>query len=235
MATGVAINGAVQGLGLGLNGVWSSGQIPSQWAGAVSRGGGKYDGDTALRSLCRGELIPSTGRPLFAPSNTCGIEGSMACNYGGPQSSLSGLNGFLSPANIGCSSLNAEVMELEHLLKTSGALLSEASRTSAQLILSEFNGADVYLPFVGNQCERDTGEVRAAVDSLRAELGTAAPAPLRPNRPGAGGGGTDSPSLDTVGTIVKWGAIGLVAIAGAYALGPILRGAAGLIPSRRKG
>ncbi|TAL42422.1 MAG: hypothetical protein EPN91_08565 [Salinibacterium sp.] len=182
MANGLSINGVVQPVGFGLGSVvtWSSGGVPNTYMSVfATRTGWKFDsGNAALKSLCQGELIPRVGSPsAFAPANTCGIDGSMACNYGSPESALSGLGGLGAAF---CTPLNDALRELQNIKVTSYDRLSSASQASLDAVLEDLGGFAVYVPFLGNECERHTAEVRAMVQSLRGELGAAAPPPLRP-------------------------------------------------------
>ena len=248
MATGLVIDGIegakVWGPLNGLGVAWSSSQIPAQYVGAIARDAQGQIGFRAMKSLCNGELIPATGRGnAFAPSNTCGIPGSMACSYGSPESGLAGLGGLGAFGNLGslgkvesvCKDWAAVMNQMQALL----LMAEEQGLTSSIEYLAARNYFDDTTGFFGAPVFRCASAFQAATmfyNDLNRRLGNVLPKAsqiepppppsLLPNLP-------KLPDADKVGTIVKWVAIGAVALAGAYALGPILRGAAGLIPKRK--
>lgn len=252
MANGIVIDGVTQsqGFGLGLGGFGrqlghastKAGSPSTFYQGSVGRGGG------AAALLCL-QANQQLSVPEFAPRvgdswlQTCGSPGGPPCDVGAAQSSISGFGGLRGSSQlgvIGCSSLDLVLNELSNLQSSpSFAQLSAAGQNAVNNALSTLGGFGVYINVLGNQCDTDTASAQAVLTSARAELGANAPPLLNPlsvvppsSNP-ASPGGQPSSGLD-VRSIVMWSAIGLVAVAGAYALGPIFRGVGSLIHPKGK-
>lgn len=216
MANGLSINGVVQSRGFGLGSVvtWASGEVPSMYVDSVSPfGRGNLVANSAVKSLCRGELIPGVGSPsAFSPFNTCGIDGSPACSYGSPQSALSGLGNVLPNYASFCTDLTAVLDELQNIRDHAYESLSEASKVNLDATLSALGGFSVYVPFIGTDCQRHIAEASAALTDLRAELGPNAPPLLRPH---VDAGGTPTPyGTDSLSPLVKVAiGVGIAAVA----------------------
>ena len=235
MATGLVIDGIegakVWGPLNGLGVAWSSSQIPAQYVGAIARDAQGQIGFRAMKSLCNGELIPSVGAPSsFAPSNTCGIPGSMACSYGSPEASLSGLSGLAGLGNLGevsnfvCSDWAAIMTQMQVLLAQAEERgISTPAYAAARAYFDDSTGPFQKPIFT---CASSTQKAKALYNALNTEMGYVGPTVS----------GTLNPATqpDAIATAVKWGAIAVAALAGAYALGPLFRGVGSLIRPRRK-
>lgn len=236
MANGLSINGVVQGMGFGFT-PWSSGQVPTQYVGAVSRSRKfEYTGNAAVRSLCQGELIPGVGSPsAFAPANTCGIEGSMACAYGSPESSFSGLGGSLGGvSNFICGDWADIMTQMQVLLaKAEERGQSTPAYNNARQYFDANTGVFQKPIF---SCGSHTETAKAFYNALNTELGFVGPsvsATINPTDPSSPNFKPPGES-EMIASAVKWGAIAVACLAGAYALGPLFRGIGGLIPSRKR-
>lgn len=168
--------------------------------------------------------VPRSGSmfPWPVEMRVCGGKGGVPCNDGNPVSALRGLNGLGDVSNWACTSWARVMTQLEGLLskaETMG-LTNTPEYTAAREYFNSTTGA-FDKPLL--HCAEHTQSATMFYNALNARTGSSSPPPL-----------TDAqgllPNSDTVNSIVKWGAIGLVAIAGAYALGPIFRGLGGLIP-----
>ena len=215
-------------------GAWSSNQVPTQYIGAIARDARGQIGFRAARSLCNGELIPSTGKPgSFAPSNTCGIPGSMACSWGNPASGLSGLSGLGKVESV-CGDWAAVMNQMQTLLLMAeeqgltGTMEYVAARTYFDNTAGSFMGAPVF------RCTSATQSATSLYNDLNRRVGNPLPPASQIEPPSPPSLLPKLPDADKVGTIVKWVAIGAVALAGAYALGPIFRGIGNLIPKRKR-
>jgi hypothetical protein len=175
------------------------------------------------------QQVPRSGSLTPWPVNmkTCGADG-LPCMDQNPvaptQMGLAG--GFGDVSNWACTSWAAIMTQLEGLLvqAESAGLNSTPEYVGARSYFNSTTGA-FDKPIL--HCAEHTQSATQFYNALNARLGGGAPPPL----PDSGG---VFPSAVNVSSIVKWSAIGLAAIAGAYALGPIFRGIGGLIPARKK-
>lgn len=234
MATGIAIDGVVQ---FGLSG-WSNSatavaRVPSQYAGSVMRSGWGKSADAGMAAararamMCaNGALIPTVGRPSdMVPALTCDMPGAAACNYGGAQSALSGIARFGDVSNFVCQEWAAVMTQLQVLMakaEQAGDILS-AEYVEAKKYFDDTSGPFQKPIFT---CSSNTDKVKKLYLALQARLGGSSGPALPEIILGA--------NTDKVLTAVKWGAVAVAVVAGAYALGPILRGVGGLIKRRRK-
>lgn len=246
MANGLVINGVVQPLGFGLGMVGrhevaaagSLGNVPpfaarsvaTWWGGTVSRGGwgrkvhAQQVAAMARQSLCiDGQLIPTVGaQTRVQQAMTCGMPGAMACNYSSPQSALNGLGDV---SNWSCSDWAAVMTQMQTLL----AKAEEMGLSSAV----EYQTAKNYFDSTSGPFQKPIFTCGSATETAKQFYSDL-------NRVVGGGPalsdiiGANAQSGDKVLTAIKWGTVALAVVAGAYALGPILRGAGSLIHPRRR-
>lgn len=168
--------------------------------------------------------VPRSGSlaPWPVQMQACGGDG-MPCMDGSPVASLAGLGDV---SNWTCPSWASIMTQLEALLARAETmnLTQTPEYVGARSYFNSTSGA-FQKPIIS--CSEHTEAVTKFYNALNARLGSPSAPPLVNS--------TGPFNLDdNTSTVIKWVAIGAVAIAGAYALGPIFRGIGGLIPKGRK-
>ncbi len=127
------------------------------------------------------------------------------------------LDGLGALGAIGCRDVEPLLEELKHIIDNAGSKLSSASRISAQVVYDDIASYALYVPFLGTDCGKHVTELKATIAALRAELGSAAPAPLRPHATivtgAAPDAASDMPFWQKAAIIGGIGVAGLVAVA----------------------
>ena len=226
MAIGIVQNGVTLGgfHPLGSVSVRSGVQVPSQyWATNlryVSGGSGQpFDYQRMLR------VRAQTPDPGYSNTpRTCDEADGLPCMDGRVNSSLSGLRGFGDVSNFICSDWAKVMTEMQVLLATAEERGTSTSAYAAAKEYYDGNTGVFQKPILS--CGSHTATAKQLYTALNADLGNIGPPvsdTIKPPAPGQSDG-------DKILTAVKYGAIAVAVLAGAYALGPIFRGIGGLIP-----
>ena len=222
MAIGILQNGVLSGLSpLGSVSVRSGISIPSQyWATnmrrVTPRGHNQcYD---YLNLLAVRQGIPD---PRYSNSpRVCGEGDALPCMTG---ASASGLAGLGSVSNFICGDWADIMTQMQVLLaKAEEKGVSTPAYLTARAYFDDNTGV-FQKPILS--CASHTATAKQMYNALLAEVG-GVPSLSTIVDP------STNPTEDKVVTAIKYGAIALAALAGAYALGPIFRGIGGLIPKK---
>lgn len=110
-----------------------------------------------------------------------------------------------------CRSIEAPLVDAKALIAQANTLGFGADQLVVQskYAVDEIDQMIIYIPFVGNDCERHTAELEAVNGNLRALIMASSNIPVPPSRPTENVGGPAEYGLPTWVKFVAVGAVGL--------------------------